>query len=53
MHKVNRASLEATGYYHLDRAIGLDDTTDIEVMIISTRESKNFAKALMASTSMM
>ena len=46
-HKVNRVGLEATGYYHLDIAIELDDATDIDVMIINPRASKNFASALM------
>ena len=46
-HKVGRVGLEATGYYHLDIAIELDDATDIEVMIINPRASKNFARALM------
>jgi len=47
-HKVARVGLEATGYYHLDLAIELDDAIDIEVMIINPRASKNFAKALMS-----
>jgi len=46
-HKVGRVGLEATGYYHLDIAIELDDATDIEVMIINPRASKNFSHALM------
>ena len=46
-HKVKRVGVEATGYYHLDIAIELDDATEIEVMIINPRASKNFAKALM------
>ncbi len=46
-HKVTRVGLEATGYYHLDLALELDDAKDIEVMIINPRASKNFAKAMM------
>jgi len=46
-HKVTRVGLEATGYYHLDLALELDDAKDIEVMIINPRASKNFARAMM------
>jgi len=46
-HKVGRVGLEATGYYHLDIAIELDSATNIDVMIINPRASKNFSKALM------
>ncbi len=46
-HEVTRVGIEATGYYHLDLALELDDTKDIEVMIINPRASKNFAKAMM------
>ena len=46
-HKVNRVGLEATGYYHLDIAMKIEETTDMELMIINPRASKNFAKALM------
>ena len=46
-HKVTRVGLEATGYYHLDLALELDDAKGIEVMIINPRASKNFAKAMM------
>lgn len=45
--QVTRVGIEASGYYHLDMAIALDDATDIEVMIINPRASKNFARALM------
>jgi len=44
---VTRVGVEATGYYHLDLALELDDATDIDVMIINPRASKNFAKAMM------
>jgi len=47
-HNVTRVGLEATGYYHLDVSVELDSTTDIDVMIINPRASKNFAKALMS-----
>jgi len=46
-HKVTRVGIEATGYYHLDLALELDDAKDIEVMIINPRASKNFARAMM------
>jgi len=46
-HKVQRVGVEATGYYHLDIAIELDEAAEIEVMVINPRASKNFAKALM------
>lgn len=46
-HKVIHVGVEATGYYHLDLALELDNATDIEVMIINPRASKNFAKAMM------
>lgn len=46
-HKVTRVGIEATGYYHLDLALVLDDASDIDVMIINPRASKNFAKAMM------
>ena len=45
--KVTHVGIEATGYYHLDIALELDDATDIDVMIINPRASKNFAKAMM------
>ena len=46
-HKVARVGLEATGYYHLDIAIELDNLKDITVMVINPRAANNFAKALM------
>lgn len=46
-HNVTRVGLEATGYYHLDLALELDDAKGIDVMIINPRASKNFAKAMM------
>jgi len=46
-HHVTYVGLEATGYYHLDLALELDDAKGIEVMIINPRASKNFAKAMM------
>ena len=49
-HNVERVGLEATGYYHLDIAIELDNAIDIDVMIINPRASNNFAKALMTKT---
>ena len=45
--KVTRVGIEATGYYHLDLALELDDATDMDVMVINPRASKNFAKAMM------
>jgi len=46
-HKVTHVGIEATGYYHLDLALELDDASGIDVMIINPRASKNFAKAMM------
>jgi len=46
-HKVTRVGLEATGYYHLDLALVLDEAHGIELMVINPRASKNFAKAMM------
>lgn len=46
-HKVTHVGIEATGYYHLDIALELDDNDNIEVMIINPRASKNFARAMM------
>jgi len=46
-HKVSRVGVEATGYYHLDLALTLDEAPEVEVMIINPRASKNFAKAMM------
>jgi len=46
-HNVTRVGIEATGYYHLDLALVLDEASDIDVMIINPRASKNFAKAMM------
>lgn len=46
-HKVTNVGIEAIGYYHLDVALVLDETTDIGVMIINPRASKNFAKVMM------
>ena len=45
--KVTQVGIEATGYYHLDIALELDDAAGIDVMIINPRASKNFAKAMM------
>ena len=46
-HKVARVGLEATGYYHLDIAIELDNAIDMDVMVINPRAANNFANALM------
>ena len=45
--KVTHVGIEASGYYHLVMALALDDTTNIEVMIINPRASKYFARAMM------
>jgi len=47
-HSVARVGLEATGYYHLDIAMELDNASDIDIMIINPRSSKHFANALMS-----
>ncbi len=41
-----RVCLEATGTYHLDIAILLSETDNVELMIVNPRASKNFADAL-------
>lgn len=46
-HKVKYVGIEATGYYHLELALVLDDARDMDVMIINPRASKNFAQAMM------
>ena len=48
-HKVTRVGIEATGYYHLDLAVVLNEQESIELMIINPRASKHFAKAMMQS----
>jgi transposase len=46
-HKVSRVGLEATGYYHLDLALALNEEKSIKLMVINPRASHNFAKAMM------
>jgi len=46
-HKVVRCALEATGYYHLDIAMRLDEEKAIDIMVLNPRAAHNFAKAMM------
>jgi len=45
-HKVTHVGIEATGYYHLDLALDIDEASDIDVMIINPRAAKHFAMAM-------
>lgn len=40
-----RVCIEATGVYHLDLALALDQTKGIEVMVANPRATKDFARA--------
>ena len=40
-----RVCLEATGIYHLDLALALDQTQNVEVMVANPRTTKDFARA--------
>ena len=48
--KVKRVVLEATGTYHLDLAITLDEAQELEVMVVNPRASKRYAEARMSRT---
>jgi len=45
-----RVCLEATGIYHLDLALALDGTRNVEVMVANPRATKDFARAQMQRT---
>ena len=47
--KVSRVCLEATGLYHLDLALALDDAA-LEVMVIDPKAAKRFAEAMNTRT---
>ncbi len=47
---VTHVCLEATGYYHLDVAVALDEAPSINVMVVNPRAAHNFAKAMMQRT---
>jgi len=44
---VSHVCLEATGIYHLDLAVTLDQTSDISVMVLNPRVARKFAEATM------
>ena len=48
--KVERVILEATGTYHLDLAIALDQAQGLEVMVANPKASKRYAEARMSRT---
>jgi len=45
-----RVCLEASGIYHLDLAIALDGTRNVEVMVANPRATRDFARAHMQRT---
>lgn len=47
---VDRVILEATGTYHLDLAIALDQAKGLEVMVVNPKASKRYAEARMSRT---
>lgn len=47
---VKRVVLEATGVYHLDLALALHASQQLEVMVLNPRAAKHFAQARMART---
>ncbi len=44
---VSHVCMEATGIYHLDLAVMLDQTSGVNVMVLNPRVARNFAKATM------
>jgi transposase len=42
--------VEATGIYHFDLAVALDEAHGIEIMVVNPKAAKNFAGALMCRT---
>ena len=47
--QVSRVGLEATGLYHLDLAVALDDA-GLDVMVINPKAAKRFAEAMQTRT---
>lgn len=45
-----RVCLEASGIYHLDLALALDSTRNVEVMVANPRATRDFARARMQRT---
>lgn len=45
-----RVCLEASGIYHLDLALALDGTRNVEVMVANPRATRDFARAQMQRT---
>ncbi len=48
--RVRRVVLEATGIYHLDLALALQQATSFEVMVLNPRAARHYAGARMART---
>jgi len=46
-HNVSHVCLEATGVYHLDLAVTLDQETSLSVMILNPKIARKFAEATM------
>jgi len=46
--KAFKICLEATGIYHLDLAIALENAPDIDVMVVNPSASKSFSDAMMS-----
>ena len=47
--QVNRVCLEATGLYHLDLALALDDA-GLDLMVVNPKAAKRFAEAMQSRT---
>ena len=43
-----RVALEATGVYHLDLALFLHESPDVEVMVVNPKASHNFGQAMLS-----
>lgn len=48
--KVRRVVLEATGIYHLDLALALQQQASLEVMVLNPKAAKHYASARMSRT---
>lgn len=46
-HQVSHVCMEATGIYHLDLAVTLDQTPHLQVMVLNPRVARKFAQATM------
>jgi len=47
-HNVSHICMEATGIYHLDLAVTLDQTPALDVMVLNPKVARRFAEATMA-----